>query len=358
MRSYLKQLVTLVTLILLTNCDPKDDAPEGNDPVIYFPPATTSWETVNTAELAWNEEAIATLSEYLATTNTKAFILLKDGKIAIEEYFQDTSPTDNLPWFSAAKTFTALLTGIAEEEGLLSIREASNNHLDLAWTSLTLEQESSIQIINHLTMTTGLDDRVADPNCTDPDCLKFLTTPNNRWAYHNGPYTKLGDVIASVSGESYNNFTANRVLDKVGMQGTWLKFGFNNIFVSNARSMARFGLLLLNKGTWQDDPILSNDAYFSAMTNSTQSLNPAYGYLTWLNGKSSFKIPGLQTSFNGSITPNAPPDMFAAMGRNGQLINVVPSLGVVMIRMGDNPQNDLVPFTYQDELWKRLIDIF
>lgn len=345
--------------MVLTNCNSEENTPADlKDSQLYFPPVTTTWETVNPSDLSWNEEAIVSLNEYLAATNTKAFILLKNGRIVIEEYFQDTSPTDNLPWFSAAKTLTALLTGIAEKEGLLSIRDASNNYLNPAWTSLTTEQESSIQIINQLTMTTGLDDGVADPNCTDPDCLKFLTTPNSRWAYHNGPYTKLGDVIASASGESYNNFTDKRVLAKVGMQGTWIKFGFNNIFVSNARSMARFGLLLLNRGTWQDAPVLDNETYFSAMTNSTQPLNPAYGYLTWLNGKSSFKIPGLQTSFNGSITPNAPSDMFAAMGRNGQLINVVPSLGIVMIRMGDNPQNDLVPFTYQDELWERLINIF
>ena len=46
--------------------------------------------------------------------------------------------------------------------------------------------------------------------------------------------------------------------------------------------------------------------------------------------------------------------MFAALGKNGQLINVVPSQGLVFIRMGNNPDNSLVPFTYNNEVWKRL----
>jgi hypothetical protein len=62
----------------------------------------------------------------------------------------------------------------------------------------------------------------------------------------------------------------------------------------------------------------------------------------------------LQTVFNQSISPNAPADLFAAMGKNGQLINVVPSKGLVVIRMGDAPDSALVPFTFQDEMWKKL----
>ena len=62
-------------------------------------------------------------------------------------------------------------------------------------------------------------------------------------------------------------------------------------------------------------------------------------------------VPGLQFQFNGSLCPNAPVDMFAALGKNGQFINVVPSENLVWIRMGDNPSNSLVPFTLNDQIW-------
>lgn len=138
------------------------------------------------------------------------------------------------------------------------------------------------------------------------------------------------------------------------MTGLFIKVDYNNVFFSTARSMARFGLLMLNKGTWNTTPVLSDTAYFNQMTNSSQSLNLSYGYLTWLNGKSSLMVPQSQITFPTSLSPDAPRDMYAALGKNGQIINVVPQQGLVVIRMGNNPDNLLVPFTYNNEIWKRL----
>lgn len=80
------------------------------------------------------------------------------------------------------------------------------------------------------------------------------------------------------------------------------------------------------------------------MINTSQSINPSYGYLWWLNGKSSFMIPQSQIQFPGSINKSAPDDMFSALGKNGQFLNIIPSQKMVWIRMGDNPDNALVPF--------------
>jgi len=88
------------------------------------------------------------------------------------------------------------------------------------------------------------------------------------------------------------------------------------------------------------------------MTNSSQLLNPSYGYLTWLNGKSSFMIPQSQFVFNGSLCPNAPADMFAAEGKNAQIINVCPSDSLVLIRMGATIGNSLVGTQYNDTIWQ------
>ena len=65
-------------------------------------------------------------------------------------------------------------------------------------------------------------------------------------------------------------------------------------------------------------------------------------------------LPGLQLSIPLYVTPSAPADMYAAMGKNGQFINIVPSENLVIIRMGGNPDDSLVPTTFQEEVWKRL----
>jgi hypothetical protein len=118
--------------------------------------------------------------------------------------------------------------------------------------------------------------------------------------------------------------------------------------------MARFGLLLLNKGKWDGTDLLKDSSYFKAMTTSSQSINNSYGYLTWLNGKSSFMLPSTQIVFNGFLCPDAPSDMYAALGKNGQIINVVPSQNLVFIRMGNMWTTSNVPNEFNNDIWKRL----
>ena len=91
------------------------------------------------------------------------------------------------------------------------------------------------------------------------------------------------------------------------------------------------------------------------MVHSSQNINEAYGYLWWLNGTSTYMLPSTQFVFNGSIVPDAPADMYSALGKNGQIINVVPSLNLVMVRMGNPPLNgDELPMIFNNEVWKRM----
>lgn len=360
----MRKFLPVLFLITLCFCEVNDEdvQPENN---LYFPPINSSeWETIDPFMLGWNSESLEELKDYVSESNTKALILLKDGKIAFEHYdgigFSNQTFTEKSYWYwaSAAKTLTSFLVARAEAEKMLSLDHPSSNYLGDGWTHLGLEQESQITIRHQISMITGLDDTVDDSDCTNSECLQYLADPEERWAYHNAPYTLLDGVIENASNQSFDSFFNQQLSDKIGMEGFWDYSGFNHIFYSPARSMARFGLLILNEGNWDGEEILDNSIYYLEMTNSSQNINPSYGYLWWLNGKPSFKVPGLQTSFQGMISPNAPTDMFAAMGRNGQLINIVPSENLVVIRMGDNPDNGLVPFTFQDELWQKLQLVF
>jgi hypothetical protein len=65
-------------------------------------------------------------------------------------------------------------------------------------------------------------------------------------------------------------------------------------------------------------------------------------------------LPQTQFLFKGKMMPNAPDDMIAALGKNGQFINVIPSQKMVWIRMGEAPDNSQVPFTFNDDIWAYL----
>jgi CubicO group peptidase (beta-lactamase class C family) len=169
-------------------------------------------------------------------------------------------------------------------------------------------------------MTSGLDDGVTDHHCTLDTCLTYLADAGTRWAYHNGPYTLLDAVIENATGQTLNAYTTQKLKIPTGMTGLFYTSGYNNVFVSKPRSMARFGLLILNNGNWNGNQIMTDATYFNEMINTSQQLNESYGYLWWLNGKPSYMLPGLQFQFQGSLNPNAPDDMVAAMGKNGQFL--------------------------------------
>ncbi len=134
---------------------------------------------------------------------------------------------------------------------------------------------------------------------------------------------------------------------------------FNNVYYSNPRSMARFGLLLQQGGSWNGTNLINDAPYVNSMTNTSQNINPSYGYLTWLNGKLSHMLPAVQFSFTGSMVPNAPGDMYAAPGKNDQKIYVVPSKKFVIIRMSDSAGNvQLAVSSFDNELWGYLKQVF
>ncbi|MDH4471030.1 MAG: serine hydrolase [Fluviicola sp.] len=321
---------------------------------LYYPPLVGStWETTDPATLGWCQDSINSLYDFLQQTNSKAFIVLKNGKIVLERYF-GTFTADSLHlWNSAGKTLTGFAVGIAQEEGYLSISDTTSDYLGVGWTNMTAAQEEKITIRHQLTMTTGLAD-TGDIFCTDAACLNYMADPGTRWAYHNGPYTLLDGVIEDATGFTLNQWVTQKIKAPTGMTGLFIPIDYNNIFVSNARSMARFGLLMHSEGIWNGNPVLNNPAYFQEMTSSSQAINPSYGYLTWLNGQSSFMLPQSQFSFPGSPLSQAPTDTYSALGKNGQIINIAPSEGLVVVRMGEADGVSLVPVTYNDSIWARI----
>ena len=322
----------------------------------YFPPLTgNQWESVSPNSLGWCSDSIQPLYNYLEQNNTKAFIVLKNGKIVLENYFGTFSADSFWYWASAGKSLLATTLGVAAQEKLVDINNPSAVYLDTGWTTCSKIDELKIKVVHQLSMSSGINDNIADVDCTEPSCLTCLTEPGTRWAYHNAVYTLLESVVVNASKQTLNQYFNTKIKTKIGMGGLYLKQGYNNVYYSNARSMARFGLLALNNFVWNNDTVLKDGTYKTQMTQSSQNINPAYGYLWWLNGKNKYMLPRVQLTFNGMLCPNAPADMFSAMGKNGQIINVAPSENLVLIRMGNKPndQNEL-PMIFNNEIWKRM----
>lgn len=325
---------------------------------LYFPPNNSGeWDTVSPGDLSWCTESIEDLNNVLEDNGTRAFIVLKNGKIVIEQYFNGFKRDSSWIWFSAGKTLTACLVGLAQEQGLLHINDSSSDYLGQGWSSLDKEQEEAISIRHHLTMSTGLDYTMEDNFCTDPQCLEYLNPPGSHWYYHNAPYSLLRNIIENATNQNLTIYSFFQLQQKIGMDGIWIRSGFNNFFISTPRSMARFGLFMLNNGDWNGNVIMQDKQYFSDMHNSSQDLNPAYGYLWWLNGKQSYKLPASDIIYPGTLIDSAPSDMYCAIGASGQILCISPSQSLVFMRMGTSGFTDLVPIDMVREISSYLSDI-
>lgn len=331
-----------------------DPAPEG----MYFPPTDgSSWETVTTAQLQWDEDKEQDLYDYLDSKNTKGFMVLKDGRIVMEKYFNGHNENAKWTWYSAAKSLTATFVGVAQEEGHIIINNKTSDYLGANWSQLTSDKQDLITVKNHLSMSTGLTSNISNLVawvCTLPICLDYTADAGTRWAYHQGAFMLLQEMVAKNTGMSFQDYCKVKVADKIGMEGNWTsQFGVN-VYNSNTRGMARFGLLSLNKGSWNDSTVVS-EAYFNEMTTTSQDLNKSYGYLWWLNGKESHMGTGQQEIVQGSLIPSAPSDLFAALGANDQKIYVVPSKSLVVIRTGESAgAQALGHSSFDNELWGKI----
>jgi len=351
----MKYLLRLFLLLLLFSAAP---ARAQQNP-LYFPPVPASagaWATASPQSLGWCQPQLDSLLNFLGRKGTKSFLVLQDGRLVVERYYGTFTQDSIWYWASAGKSLTAVLAGVARQDGLLTLQDSVSRFLGRGWSAAPASKERLITLRHLLTMTSGLDDTPpvpCDNESSTAACLLYRTDAGTRWAYHTGAYRQLQTVLTRASNLSLNQYTNQRLGTRIGMQGLWVQ----DVYYSRARDMARFGLLALARGSWNGTAILSDTTYFRQMTTPSQSFNRSYGYLWWLNGQSSYMLPGpLQTVLPGAITPTAPADMFAALGKNDQKIYVVPSRGLVVVRQGNSADSPrLAVSSFDTELWRYLM---
>ena len=324
-----------------------DEENESPNVGYYYPPVAPlddTWETVTPVSLGWDELKLAEALEYVEDHSSTGFLILHKGRIVVEEYWEgwDLHTSDKI--FSAGKSVIAVLTGFAVQEDLLAVSDVVYDWIG-RWSFLVLlEREKRITVRHLLTMTSGLS-----------SALTYQGDPGTIWNYNTPAFKNLRDVLEAVSGQDINAFTQSRLYGPIGMrESNWSDTTYMD---ASARDMARFGLLVLSDGAWDGTPILTDQTYFQAMLDTSQDLNPAYGYLWWLNGKESYLIPSEEdTPGVGHIIQNGPRDLVAALGTGDKKIYIVPSLDLVVVRHGgDTGTPQLALSSFDNELWRLLL---
>ncbi len=316
----------------------------GIPPGLYFPPDTTDeWERIDPSAVGWDPVQLEAALDYAASANSTAVIVLHRGRILAERYANRWDLHTSQPIFSATKSVVAFLIGLLVQDGALDLDDNVTSHLGAGWSQASASEEAAITVRHLLTMTSGLDDQ-----------LGFVTAPGATWYYNTPAYYVLFAVIEAASGVTRDAFSAARLEGPIALRDTrWTP----TRMAMSARDMARFGLLILAGGAWDGTALVTEPAILTEAITSSQDLNPAYGHLWWLNGQDAYLLPGNPARGGpGPLMPDAPADLFAALGAGDKKIYVVPSLELVVVRHG-GPAGEptMASSSFDNQLWRALM---
>ena len=275
---------------------------------------------------------------------TLSLLVVHDGNIIHERYAPGVDVTTRTRTWSTAKSIASTLIGMLVAEGRMSLDEP----LGLDWyPSVSSEDDdprSTITLRHALNMSSGLFP-------IDNDSLEYATgsglsywagassiqdmrnpglirEPGTYWDYEN--YDTLRAVYAMklvLGEEAYLEYPRRALLDKIGMRNTLLsvdRFGdfiLSSQVYTNARDLARFGLLYLQGGVWNGERLVSEDwiDFVRTPAPATAQRGNFYGGQFWL-------VPDDRT--------DVPADAYSTSGNRGQYTIIVPSHNLVIVRRG------------------------
>ncbi|MGI8437878.1 MAG: serine hydrolase domain-containing protein [Chthoniobacterales bacterium] len=279
---------------------------------------------------------------------TKAVVVLRDGKLIAERYAPGYGVNTAIWGHSLTKSVTNALIGILVREGKLKVDEAAPV---AAWQSPG-DPRRGITLDQLLRMSSGLPPDETNDTITlatrmwflEPDSVAFAASqrlaavPGTQWAYSNLGYALLSGVVRDAAGDGEPGrtlaFIQKELFQPVGMQHATLEFDSagtpegNGFMFATARDWARFGQLYLDDGLVQGRRILP-EGWVKYSVRPT--LDTGYGAGFWTNLKKDGEIPywGIEWGL-----PSLPTDTYFGRGALGQYIVVVPSKRVVVVRLG------------------------
>jgi CubicO group peptidase (beta-lactamase class C family) len=367
---------------------PASSVPPGavtNAPLVPLPPqpADVPWPTKQwpTGPLP-PTVSTAALEPLLAVTagprpklgQTRAVVIIHHGRLVLERYMPGFGPDTPLISWSVAKSITHALVGLAVRDGLVDIDRPMGNPRWAAgdrraavtwrqWMNMVDGQVWNEIGVNRPTKNDSarmLFGQGRQDVAAFAASLPLIHAPGEQWNYNSGGITliddRLGDLVApgAPPAERRTRMAAmmtRELFGPLGMTSAQPEFDARGTFMGSAlvyataRDFARFGLLYLRDGVWEGRRVLPPGWVDFARTATGARDGRRYGAGWWVE-------PG------GSGPTAGPPDTFRAQGHEGQLIVVVPSRDLVLVRLGLLEGPDLESWTALREWGRAVVALF
>ena len=342
MNPYSKLLFILI-LCIIAACKSFQD-PDAK--YSYVQPLTErGLETSTLQAEGLDENTIMQMSDRIIREEFKRIdgvLILKNNKLVYEEYFHGY--TKDIPHniYSCTKSITSMLVGIAIDQKIIDTIDTPILQFFPEYTSIqnSSQWKEQITIRNLLDMNSGLDcddwyKGSSDKMNQSTDPVKYIrdlpsiNKPGTTGSYCTGGAVLLGRILENKSGMSLEAFANKNLFDPLEIKKyRWDKlqdgksFGGGGLFLRH-RDMAKIGLLMLNKGTWQSNQLISRNWVELSEKNTSKLRGPfdGYGLLWW---KQNFPHN------NENI------EVYFSSGNGGQDIFIVPSKKMVIVMTGSN----------------------
>ncbi len=314
------------------------------------------WEHVDAATAGFDPAGLDRLADDAAAAGSHCLVVTRDGAVVDERYGDGVTADTPREAFSVTKSVTSTLVGIAQDEGALSLDEPAADHID-AWRGTDAEQVT----VEHL--LSNVSGRHWDP-ATDYGAMAIQAhdktafavdlaqdePPGRTWAYNNSAVQTLSAVLEGATGQRADDYAESALFEPLGMRHSHLASdaaGNPLTFMglqTTCLDLARFGYLMLRHGAWDGRQVVSEDYVEQATGRPSTELNAGYGLLWWLNHEGPVASPLIATTAaggneiqEGPLVPEAPDDTFWALGFRNQILTVIPSEGIVAVRLGPAP---------------------
>lgn len=310
-------------------------------------------------------DALEAGKQFAAVRNSSAFIVYHDGKIASEAYLGPASKegADYLVNAkSLAKPISAIMVGRAIQQGYIKSLDQPAADFLTEWKGDP--KRSKILIRHLLDMRTGLAPQAQGKGPEDPmnraylhprhdeEIIKnypLMNEPGSRYEYANANSELVAPVIERATGRKYHDYLTEQLLLPMGARGgtIWMnrKGGTPHsgcCVQLPARTYLQFGILLLNDGVVGGKRLLP-EGYVAKMRTATKE-NPHAGLGVWIAGPYVKGRGPLNPSVDVGKTlhsePYADKGLFLFDGNGSQVVYIVPSQNLVIVRTGGRPPKD------------------
>ena len=297
-----------------------------------------------------------------AQDESRAVIVVHDGKTVAERYAPGYHENTRFISWSMAKTITATMIGMLIADGRLQLDQSAPVP---AWQRPG-DPRGEITLRQLLQMRSGLRHTEAGDPIYESGEVRMLfldgrddmaayaeaqpleAEPGRQWEYSSNTTVILADIAARVLAPNSDpalrrravaDYLRNRLFEPVGMTSALPEFDRSGTLIggslihANARDWARFGEFLRNGGAVKGAQLVPR-AWIQFMTTPNPR-NPGYGAQTWLNRP--------QADSGKPEFPGAPSSVFAAQGHLGQYVVIAPRQQLTVVRLGRTDEDKLLP---------------